>query len=178
MVVYHYNESLSAWEYIGTYTTSADRHVTATFASLSPVGLVNLSANYSENSGDGSENPSGSYLTFSSNDEFDLSANSVGWDGTMEYSTDRSTWSTWTGSSIRATEDSGRYYVYLRGTNNSVVTAGYGKRFVISGSEVSCSGNIESLLDYETVEAGEHPSMGNNCFQCMFQRFRLCMPQR
>ena len=39
---------------------------------------------------------------------------------------------------------------------------------MLNGSSISCTGNIESLLDYETVEAGQHPTMAANCYSYMF----------
>lgn len=46
VAVYHYNEALASWEHIGTYLVDANGSVSATFASLCPVALVNLTKEY------------------------------------------------------------------------------------------------------------------------------------
>ena len=111
------------------------------------------------------------FLTFSSPNSFTLGVtdtSKIGWDGELEYSTDKTTWDTWDGSTIAPILDEGVYYLYLRGRNNTVIT-GQGKAtFVLSGSDISCSGNIETLLDYQTVKSGGHPQMGIMCYAGMF----------
>lgn len=116
-----------------------------------------------------SENP---YLTFSSPNSFTLNTydNAKHWDGTLEYSTDKSTWNTWNGTTVLSSGSDNK--LYLRGTGNTVVTIGDSTgsgRFVLTGSNISCSGNIENLLDYQTVTLGNHPTMGNGCYQRMFK---------
>lgn len=110
----------------------------------------------------------GNYLTFSSPSSFTLRTNnySKNWDGTLEYSTDASAWNTWSGGST-ITADGGK--LYLRGTGNTKITEGSNKsRWVLSGSNIACEGNIENLLDYATVANGEHPAMGESCFAYLF----------
>lgn len=105
------------------------------------------------------------YLTFSAPETFSISVANPGWNGTMEYSTDASTWTTWNGSSISGT------MLYIRGIGNTRVT-GNGSDSVVwtlTGSNIACEGNIETLLDYATVRAGNHPSMTESCYSCMFQ---------
>lgn len=113
------------------------------------------------------------YLTFSSPSSFTLAVNDATkhWDGTLEYSTDTSTWSTWGGTTTLSSAASGSENVlYLRGTGNTVITGnGTGYRWVLTGSDISCNGDIENLLDYATVEAGEHPTMADYCYRSMFQ---------
>lgn len=95
-------------------------------------------------------------LTFHSADSFTLeTANaSKNWDGTIEYSTNAQTWATWDGTtSLTAASDDGVYYIYLRGTGNTYITAqSQGNGFVITGSGVSCDGDIRALFEYADVE--------------------------
>lgn len=113
-----------------------------------------------------------SYLTFSSPSSFTLAVGDATkhWDGTLEYSTDASTWSTWDGTTTLSSVTSGsKDVLYLRGTGNTVIT-GKGRNYywVLTGSDITCIGNIENLLDYTTVESGEHPTMASSCYYGMF----------
>ena len=113
------------------------------------------------------------YLTFRSPSSFTLKVNDATkhWDGTLEYSTDTSTWSTWDGTTTlsSATSDN-KDILYLRGTGNTVITgASKNYKWVLTGSNIACVGNIENLLDYATVESGSHPTMANHCYRYMFQ---------
>lgn len=114
------------------------------------------------------------YLSFLGNNEFRLATynKTKNWDGTLEYSTDTTTWNTWDG--VTEISSSGNN-LYLRGTGNTVITGNSSDNsfcFVSiyeSGSlRISCEGNIENLLDYETVAAGNHPLMGSHCFAYLF----------
>ena len=113
------------------------------------------------------------YLTFSSPSSFTLKVNDTTkhWDGTLEYSTDAFTWSTWDGTTTLSSATSGSdNVIYLRGTGNTVITGSDSNyKWVLTGSDISCIGNIENLLDYATVESGAHPTMANNCYTSMFQ---------
>ena len=115
--------------------------------------------------------PSGkSYLTFSSQNSFRLEAyeNTKSWDGTLEYFASDNTWTIWDGTGfLSAVTNGAEYVLYLRGTGNTVITGGM-KPFRLSGSNISCIGNIENLLDYAVVEAGEHPTMATNCYKYLF----------
>ena len=110
------------------------------------------------------------YLSFLGNEDFTLKTDntSKGWNGILEYSTDKSTWNTWDGTEISSAGSK----LYLRGTGNTKITgdsANY--RFVFTGTnalKVACEGNIENLLDYETVSAGGHPTMTDQCYESMF----------
>ena len=112
------------------------------------------------------------YITFKSPSSFTLKVNDATkhWDGTLEYSTDASTWSTWDGTTTLSSVDSGNENVlYLRGTGNTVITGkGSDCRWVLTGTDIACLGNIETLLDYATAEAGNHPTMATNCYISMF----------
>ena len=112
------------------------------------------------------------YLTFSSPNSFTLAVGDATkhWDGTLEYSTDTSTWSTWDGTTTLSSAISGSDNVlYLRGTGNTVITGNSSNyKWVLTGSDIACIGNIESLLDYATVESGLHPNMATSCYYYMF----------
>ena len=112
------------------------------------------------------------YLTFSSPSSFTLAVNDATkhWDGTLEYSTDTSTWSTWDGTTTLSSATSGSDNVlYLRGTGNTVITGDNNSyKWVLTGSDIACTGNIENLLDYETVKSGGHPTMADYCYYYMF----------
>ena len=106
------------------------------------------------------------YLSFSSESDFKLEAYK-GWNGTLYYSTDVKTWTEWNGSQISS--DNGK--LYLRGTGNTKITGSdySGEyRWILSGSDIACTGNIENLLNYETVAKGEHPKMTSSCYYRMF----------
>ena len=113
-----------------------------------------------------------SYLTFSSPKNFTLKVDNKtkNWDGTLEYFDYDRTWTTWDGTTIlSAVADDGEYFLYLRGTENTFITrSGSSDKFVLTGSDISCIGNIENLLDYASVESGEHPMMANYCYYYMF----------
>ena len=109
-----------------------------------------------------------SYLTFSSPNSFTMNVATPGWDGTMEYSTDKSTWTTWGGSQISAVDNGGTYELHIRGTGNTKVTGGSSNKWALNGNNIACNGNIESLLDYTTVAAGNHPTMVSSCYRSMF----------
>ncbi len=111
------------------------------------------------------------YLSFLGNEEFTLKTYNTtkNWDGTLEYSTDKSTWSTWDGTEISSSGKS----LYLRGTGNTRITGNSADyRFVFTGTNalnIACKGNIENLLEYETVSAGGHPTMAEYCYSNMFR---------
>ena len=114
-----------------------------------------------------------SYLTFSSPNSFTLAVYDATkhWDGTLEYFASDKTWTVWNGdTTLSAVSDDGEYLLYLRGTGNTVITSGnFAGRWVPSGTNIKCIGNIDNLLDYATVESGNHPTMANNCYRYMFQ---------
>ena len=114
-----------------------------------------------------------SYLTFSSPKSFTLAVDNQtkNWDGTLEFFAYDKTWITWGGATILSAENNdGEYVLYLRGTGNTKITGnGINKEWIITGTDVKCIGNIENLLDYITVEAGNHPTMATNCYSYMFK---------
>ena len=110
------------------------------------------------------------YLTFSSPDPFSISVETPGWDGKLYCSTDAATWEEWTGNEVNATEVGGIYALYFRGVGNTKITGDPSNTggWTLNGGSISCTGNIESLLDYETVAAGQHPTMVGYCYSYMF----------
>ena len=113
-----------------------------------------------------------SYLTFSSHNSFTLVVNDAikHWDGTLEYFSSDKTWTVWDGTTtLSAIADDGEYVLYLRGTGNTVITGPNSDyKWVLTGSDIACTGNIENLLDYATVESGNHPTMATHCYMSMF----------
>lgn len=112
------------------------------------------------------------YLTFKSPSSFTLKVNdsTKHWDGTLQYSTNASTWTAWDGTTTLSSAISGSNNVlYLRGTGNTRITGSSSNyKWVLSGNNIKCSGNIENLLDYATVTSGNHPTMANYCYSNMF----------
>lgn len=116
------------------------------------------------------------YITFSSPNSFTLAVNDTTkhWDGTLEYSTDKRTWTVWDGTTMLSSRISGSENIlYLRGTGNTVITGSFDDEYEdygwgLTGSDIYCIGNIETLLDYATVEAGNHPTMAPYCYYYMF----------
>jgi len=107
-----------------------------------------------------------------------------GWNGTMEYYDFSNGWQTWNGdtiysqySNIDPTGQSidGKYYLFIRGTNNTTLNINNlsgtsGKEvWKITGTDVSCYGNIENLLDYKLTQQGKHPTVGNYAFRSLFR---------
>ena len=134
--------------------------------------------------------PCSPVLTFSSSMPFELSTanHSWNWNGIIEYSTDNSTWRLWDGTAtIRSAWHNNQERLYLRGSGNTRISNGEMQRWVLSGIDhpspctkgkaveeltrdpkISCSGNIEYLLHYHTVDAGGHPTMAAHCFDHLF----------
>lgn len=115
------------------------------------------------------EEEEANYLTFSSPSSFTLATGGAkkNWNGKLEYSTDAITWNTWNGATTLSADDG---KLYLRGTGNTYICNTSYKvcRWVLTGSNIACEGNIENLLDYTTVASGEHPTMTDYCFAYLF----------
>lgn len=116
------------------------------------------------------------YLTFSSPNTFTLEvADHLRYfDGTLQYSTDAENRSTWDGTTVLSSSQSGTTkYLYVRGSNNTYITGTSASntkgKWVLTGSDISCDGNIETLLDYQTVANGNHPNMARYCFFSLFR---------
>ena len=108
-------------------------------------------------------------LTFSSPETFTVSTRNSkkNWDGMLEYSTDLANWTEWDGTTPINASTNTEHVLYIRGTDNSIITGNASNSgWKLTGSNISCTGNIENLLDYT---AGEHPEMANYCYSGMFQ---------
>lgn len=113
-----------------------------------------------------------SYLTFSSPNSFTLAVGDATkhWDGTLEYFDSDKTWTVWDGTTtLSSVDNDGDNVLYLRGTGNTIITGNSTNyRWVLTGSDIKCIGNIENLLDYATVESGNHPTMAEACYGNIF----------
>ena len=106
-----------------------------------------------------------------------MSVGTKGWNGTLEYFNNfdlalaDDNWATWDGSEITSgldVDNTGNYCILLKGTGNTKIAGNGNNKFVLTGSNISCDGNIETLLDYGTVVNGGHPTMTNYCYSYMF----------
>lgn len=114
-----------------------------------------------------------SYIAFTSTEPFTISVynSKKNWDGTLYYSADAVKWNEWNGATPLTSGEGN--ILYMRGTGNSIITnnatsADASAHWVLTGKNIRCDGNIECLLDYETVRNGEHPVMAAYCFNRMF----------
>lgn len=109
------------------------------------------------------------YLTFSSPNPFTLAVNNhtKNWNGSIEYSLDGKSWNIWDGTTVLESELlAGLQCILLRGVNNSLITGGSTQaNWVVTGSEVSCVGDIRYLLNYNDIESA---AMLAHCFFRMF----------
>lgn len=114
------------------------------------------------------------YLTFRSPNSFTLAVGDATkhWDGTLEYFASDKTWTTWDGTTtLSAVDNDGEYVLYLRGTGNTVINGNATRpkqKWTLTGSDIKCTGNIEYLLDYATVQSGAHPTMAGYCYKSLF----------
>ena len=128
--------------------------------------------------------PKGNFIVFYSDTEFAVTPYN-GWSGgsesALEFSTDKSNWEPLDKTKLEtktAVQSGDKYYLYFRGTDNNTMGTSfyydmsehksYDNFWILEGENVYCSGNIENLLDYKTVEKGEHPQMKESCFSYMF----------
>lgn len=111
-----------------------------------------------------------SALEFTSAGAFTMSVPTPGWYGTMEYNNGNG-WVTWDGSEISSGGTDSRQCIYIRGTGNTIVGGSTNTyKWVLTGTNIECSGNIENLLDYATVKAVAHPDMASQyCYAYMFE---------
>lgn len=106
-------------------------------------------------------------LTFTGEtSEFTLKATNKDWDGTLQWSTDHNTWTTLVGK--EAMQSVGKK-LYLRGKGNTTLRSGDGIQFSLS-ARAACSGNIQTLLDYENPPTNVTTSY---CFSRLFYNCKL-----
>ena len=103
--------------------------------------------------------PTDSILFAGDTSDFTLKATNKTWNGTVEYSTDKNTWSTWDGSEISSADKK----LYLRGKNNTTFYTTKAVQFVLSAN-AGCYGNIITLLDYENPPT----TLASSCYREMF----------
>lgn len=107
------------------------------------------------------------YVVFTSPGNISLNVvdNIKYWNGTIETSTDNSTWTVWNGTTT-VTSTTGKLYV--RGSNNTFITGENASStkaaWNLTGSNITVGGNIECLLDYQTVISGNIPTAANYTF--------------
>ena len=95
--------------------------------------------------------------------DFTLAVGSAGakeWDGTVEYSTDHNTWTTWNGTAISSVDKK----LYLRGSGNTKFRTSKGARLSLS-ARAACSGNLNTLLQYSNPPT----TLANNCYRSLFE---------
>lgn len=87
-------------------------------------------------------------------------------DITLEYSKDKSTWTTWSSANgdLSITLDQGET-VYMRGNNSTFSTSSANKFYFSATQSVSAGGNVMSLID-DTMQADTIPN--NHCFAFLF----------
>ena len=103
-------------------------------------------------------------LTFTGeSSEFTLKATNKSWDGTLQWSTDHTNWTVLAGT--EAMQSVGKK-LYLRGKGNTsfIATNANGIRWQLS-ARASCSGNIQTLLDWENPPTNVPTS---DCYSNMF----------
>ena len=134
--------------------------------SYSPNGWVTIagtSYRFKRYSGGGGTS---NYITFTGEtSEFTLQATNKKWDGTVQWSTDLTNWTTLTGT--EAMQSVGKK-LYLRGKDNTTFcnASNYsGVEWQLS-AKAGCSGNIQALLDYENPPTSIPAS---NCYFAMFK---------
>lgn len=81
------------------------------------------------------------------------------WNGTVQYSTDHNTWTTWNGAAVSSVDKK----LYLRGSGNTTFWTRKGARFVLS-ARATCSGNLNTLLEYSNPPT----TLANYCYSYMF----------
>ena len=79
------------------------------------------------------------------------------WNGIIETSTDKETWTEYDGlHDVPATQSGKEYCLYMRGRGNSYIRGNFNgspiSPFWPDGSEISIYGYIESLIDWETFQ--------------------------
>ena len=95
--------------------------------------------------------------------DFTLTATYKEWNGTVEYCTDATPWTTWNGTAI----SSNNKKLYLRGSGNTTFYTNNGARFVLS-AKAGCSGNLNTLLEHSNPPTtlstnNSYMSMFNGC---------------
>lgn len=108
------------------------------------------------------------YVSFSSDGFFSIQLNGS-WNGTLEFSRDKETWSSIApNSTVAAVEEDNKYELFFRGLGNTVLT-GSGNSWVYTGNDdIEVEGNILMLLNYLDTSLVQ---MGNYCFSGLFRNW-------
>lgn len=136
----------------------------ATFKHFFDVGTIGTGAfkfrHYSQTE------PTATYadcLTFTGEtSEFTLKATNKGWNGTLEWSTNHSTWTTLAGT--EAMQSVGRV-LYLRGKGNTTFSEPNYVKWQLS-EKADCVGNIQTLLNWENPPVSVPTE---SCYRSMFE---------
>lgn len=112
------------------------------------------------------------YLTFQSSSSFTLNVYNAtkNWNGTLYYSTDKTKWLTWEGDTTLSSVNN---KIYLAGSGNLGITGKMNDytqkyRWVLTGSNIECIGNIYSLFDWEKVASSSFISTRPNSCSYLF----------
>lgn len=94
------------------------------------------------------------FVTFSSPNTFTVKITPKCWNGTVEYSLDKTTWKTYTNETITAANGGESFLVFFRGKNNThfATSSDNYSKFTFTGSDITGSGNLRDLLDYNKDE--------------------------
>ena len=93
--------------------------------------------------------------------DFTLKATNKGWDGTLEWSTDHTTWTTLAGTEVM--QSVGRV-LYLRGKGNTKFSDPNSVKWRLS-EKADCIGNIQTLMDWENPPTSISTRL---CYKGMF----------
>ena len=149
----------------GQYTTRAATP-TLTFKHFYDAGTIGSGTVKFRHYSQQEPTPSGytDCLTFTGEtSDFTLAIGSSGakeWDGTVEYSTDHNTWTTWNGTAISSVDKK----LYLRGSGNTKFCTRKGAQLSLS-ARAACSGNIQTLLEYSNPPT----TLAAICYYNMFK---------
>lgn len=117
-------------------------------------------------------------LFFKSNEQFTLAHNAAKtWDGTLKYSTNGENWHSWEGGTITSGLIEGEYVIILHGIGNTIITGTtqtdtttFREPFTLTGNgNISISGSIVTLLDYQKYINGEQVGAGVAAFKGLFK---------
>ena len=99
------------------------------------------------------------------------------WDGLLEYSTDRITWTEWNGEPVSSDIYKNYHCIYLKGTDNTYITAasGNGSEFVLTGSMIKCIGDFTTLLNTNRPYAPR--VFGYMFYNCSNVDFDITLPE-
>lgn len=153
--------------------TQIDRlstNIADAYAALAELGAAMPSVKNSDNLAatiasilPGSEN---AFIKFSCASSMNITSSAI-FDGSLEASEDGGPWKAWTGGSYLFGKQ-----ICIRGTGNTKMSGAWALGSAYN-NKIFCTGNIEALLDYETVEAGGHPTMASGCYRYMFKNCTL-----